>query len=135
MNRRILAISLGAVLFVFAIGSVAQAVRHNTSIFANSSGSETSVSIYGSLTSPFNNCKKNRVVTASYTSTTGQAVSVTDKTDRTGGFRMPSDPESPTLLPPAAGAVTVSVKKKRVKPFDERHICKKKSAPANPLAF
>lgn len=135
MKRRILATSLGAALLVFAMGAIAQGVKHNTSIFANSSGGTTSVSIYGSLTSPFDNCKKNRVVTASYTSTTGQAVTASDKTDRTGGFRMPSDPESTTLLPPAAGPITVAVKKKRVKPFDEKHICKKKSVPANPLTF
>ena len=135
MNRRLLAVSLGAVLFVLAIGSIAQAVRHNTSIFANSSGGTSSLSIYGSLTSPFDNCKKRRVVTASYTSTTGQAVTATDKTDVTGGFRMPSDPVDPTPLPPAAGPITVSVQKKRVKPFGEKHICKKKSVPANPLTF
>ena len=139
MNRRILAVSLGAALFVLAIGSIAQGKKYNTSIFANSSGGTESTSVYGSLTSPFDNCKKRRVVTISYTSTTGQAVTVTDKTDVTGGFRVP-DPLSTTELPPAAGPITASVKKKRVKPFNEegesvKNICKKKSVAANPLSF
>jgi hypothetical protein len=140
MKRRVLAVSLGSALFVLAIGSIAQGTRHNTSIFANSSGGSTSTSVYGSLTSPFDNCKKRRVVTVAYTSTTGQAVTATDKTDVTGGFRVPADPVNPTPLPPAGGPITVSVSKKRVRPFKEdgesvKHICKKKSVTATPLAF
>jgi len=137
MNRRLLAISLGTALFVLAIGSIAQAVKHNTSIFANYSGgdSDSPGYVFGSLTSPFENCKKKRSVTATYTSTTGQAVTLTDKADRTGAFRFPSDPQTFTLPSVPAGPITISVKKKRVKPFDEKHICKKKSVPANPITF
>lgn len=136
MKRRILAISLGAALLVFAIGASAQGVKHKTTIFANYSGGGSSPGyVFGSLTSPFENCKKNRSVTATYTATTGEAVSLNDKTDRTGAFRFPSDPETFVLPSTPAGAIAISVKKKRVKPFDEKHICKKRSGTATPISF
>ena len=139
MKRRVLAVTLCCALSVLAIAAVAQGKKYNTSIFANSSGGTDSTSVYGSLTSPFDNCKKRRVVTITYTSTTGVPVTVTDKTDVTGGFRVP-DPLSTTELLPAGGTITVKVKKKRVAPFKEdgetvKNICKKKSVTATPLAF
>jgi len=139
MKRRILVVSLGAALLVFALASTAQGKKYNTSIFANSSGGTESTSVYGSLTSPFDNCKKRRLVTITYTSTTGVFVKVTDKTDVTGGFRVP-DPLSTTELLPAGGSITVKVSQKRVAPFKEegesvKNICKKKSVTATPLAF
>ena len=140
MKRRVAAVLLGSALFALALAPAAQGKKYNTSIFANSSGGTTSTSVYGSLTSPFDNCKKRRVVTVAYTSTSGQAVTATDKTDLTGGFRVPSDPINPVPLPPAGGPITVKVKKKRVKPFKEdgeavKNICKAKSVTATPLAF
>lgn len=132
MKRKILGTAATAALLVLALSAVAHGAKHKTSIYANYSESSTSGYVFGSLSSPYLNCKKRRTVTAEYTSTTGELVSISDKTDVLGYFRIP---DLDNLVQPPAGPVTVSVKKKRVKPFDSKHICKKKSAPAVPIQY